>query len=228
MTNRHSNIISFSKHVDRTKAIHRRQFQAWAEGGTSAATQKTLENSEIYDVGAFEEVITLDTVGAVVIDSSNRLAAGVSSGGVALKCPGRVGQAAMFGTGCWADETVAISTSGVGEQLIRSMLAQRCAQRLNVDESESKSDPLWSIRSLHESISTNFLENHHVTSNKAMAPSAGILTIVRERSTGSAHVLWAHTTPSFCIAYAVDDKSPSFSFSKLPTGQSIVVQSANS
>uniref|UniRef100_A0A1I8GJC1 Isoaspartyl peptidase/L-asparaginase n=1 Tax=Macrostomum lignano TaxID=282301 RepID=A0A1I8GJC1_9PLAT len=83
-----------------------------------------------------------DTVGAICLDSSGRIAVACSSGGVALKQPGRVGQAAIFGCGCWAESVgdagvedddggstgVGCVTSGAGEYLVRCQLAQTCAR----------------------------------------------------------------------------------------------------
>ena len=80
-----------------------------------------------------------DTVGVVVMDSSGNVASTVSSGGIALKQPGRVGQASCFGCGCWAQRSkadqkgysVGISTTGCGEHLVRTFLARECALELN-------------------------------------------------------------------------------------------------
>ena len=78
----------------------------------------------------------------VVLDKAGRVASTVSSGGIALKQPGRVGQASVFGCGCWAQRgsqpkvstspfsTVGISTTGCGEHLVRTILARECAQHL--------------------------------------------------------------------------------------------------
>ncbi|KAJ2880781.1 hypothetical protein H4R27_004510 [Coemansia aciculifera] len=84
--------------------------------------------------------LQMDTVGAVCIDRWGEVSAGVSSGGIALKLPGRVGEAAMFGCGCWAEKTVSkvdpretlstgCSVTGTGEQIMRTLLARDCAQR---------------------------------------------------------------------------------------------------
>ncbi|KAI9496450.1 threonine aspartase 1-like protein [Zychaea mexicana] len=77
-----------------------------------------------------------DTVGAIAIDTCGNVAAGVSSGGISLKYPGRVGEAAMHGCGCWAqnatdrDPAIACSTSGTGEQIMRTKITTRCAEQL--------------------------------------------------------------------------------------------------
>ncbi|XP_074143950.1 threonine aspartase 1 isoform X9 [Sminthopsis crassicaudata] len=84
---------------------------------------------------------TLDTVGAVVVDQEGNVAAAVSSGGLALKHPGRVGQAALYGCGCWAENTgvqnpysTAVSTSGCGEHLVRTILARECSHALQAED----------------------------------------------------------------------------------------------
>ncbi|KAG0276401.1 hypothetical protein BGZ97_010094, partial [Linnemannia gamsii] len=75
-----------------------------------------------------------DTVGAICIDSQGRVAAGVSSGGIAMKFPGRVSEAALFGAGCWAQNATedtdgfACSLTGAGEQITKTLLARTCVE----------------------------------------------------------------------------------------------------
>jgi isoaspartyl peptidase/L-asparaginase-like protein (Ntn-hydrolase superfamily) len=63
------------------------------------------------------------TVGAVALDSNGDLAAATSTGGVRGQLPGRVGDTPVIGAGTWADEHVAVSCTGTGEQFIRAAAA---------------------------------------------------------------------------------------------------------
>jgi len=72
----------------------------------------------------------VDTVGAVAVDDSGNLAAGSSTGGVFGKMPGRVGDAPIFGAGVYADRTVAVVGTGVGETFLVTLAAARVAQRV--------------------------------------------------------------------------------------------------
>jgi len=67
------------------------------------------------------EIGYADTVGAVALDTDERLAAGVSTGGVWLKLPGRVGDSALPGAGFYADKWVAVASTGIGEVIAQSL-----------------------------------------------------------------------------------------------------------
>ncbi|MGC9071805.1 MAG: isoaspartyl peptidase/L-asparaginase [Acidilobus sp.] len=70
-----------------------------------------------------------DTVGAVAVDLDGITAAAVSTGGVALKLPGRVGDSPIVGAGLYADPASAFSATGVGEYIIAVGLSLRAAIR---------------------------------------------------------------------------------------------------
>ncbi len=71
------------------------------------------------------ELFQLDTVGAVAIDANGSVAAATSTGGFALKLPGRIGDSPLIGCGTYADDLVgACSATGVGEVAIRLVLAK--------------------------------------------------------------------------------------------------------
>ncbi|MEM6431212.1 MAG: isoaspartyl peptidase/L-asparaginase [Deinococcota bacterium] len=59
------------------------------------------------------------TVGAVAIDADGLMVAGTSTGGIPQKLPGRIGDAAIFGAGTYADAHVTASATGFGEDIIR-------------------------------------------------------------------------------------------------------------
>jgi beta-aspartyl-peptidase (threonine type) len=72
------------------------------------------------------ETLVRGTVGAVALDRHGTVAAGTSTGGVAGKLPGRIGDSALIGCGTYADSTIgAVSCTGSGEAIIRVVLARR-------------------------------------------------------------------------------------------------------
>lgn len=82
---------------------------------------------------------TLDTVGAVCVDSKGHVASACSSGGISMKHDGRVGQAACYASGVWADSydnirenSVAVSTTGAGEYLVKTLLARQLGSKLKI------------------------------------------------------------------------------------------------
>jgi L-asparaginase / beta-aspartyl-peptidase len=63
------------------------------------------------------------TVGAVALDAEGRLAAGTSTGGMANKTWGRVGDSPIIGAGSYAGARCAVSCTGWGEYFIRNAAA---------------------------------------------------------------------------------------------------------
>jgi len=73
----------------------------------------------------------LGTVGAVARDCYGRLAAATSTGGMAGKRPGRVGDSPVIGAGTYADDrSCAVSTTGHGEWFLRTVQAYDIVARL--------------------------------------------------------------------------------------------------
>lgn len=71
------------------------------------------------------------TVGAVAIDQYGNLAAGTSTGGLANKHPGRVGDSCIIGAGTYANNnTCAVSTTGQGEYFMRLLTAYDIAAQI--------------------------------------------------------------------------------------------------
>ncbi|MCB1865326.1 MAG: isoaspartyl peptidase/L-asparaginase [Chromatiales bacterium] len=73
-----------------------------------------------------------NTVGAVALDHTGRLAAATSTGGVHDKLPGRIGDSPIPGAGTYADRRAAVSATGRGEYMIRLASARRVADRIAV------------------------------------------------------------------------------------------------
>lgn len=78
----------------------------------------------------WSKVLGGGTVGAVAVDSSGVASAAVSTGGVWLKLPGRIGDSAVIGAGAYANAKGAASATGVGEEIIKCGLSMRACELL--------------------------------------------------------------------------------------------------
>jgi len=70
------------------------------------------------------------TVGAVALDGEGRLAAATSTGGTALKFPGRVGDSPIPGAGNYATPLAAASATGRGELILRHAVTKSLCDRV--------------------------------------------------------------------------------------------------
>ncbi|HEY7984077.1 MAG TPA: isoaspartyl peptidase/L-asparaginase [Ktedonobacterales bacterium] len=71
------------------------------------------------------------TVGAVAVDASGHVAAATSTGGIAAKHPGRIGDTPLVGCGFYAEDGLGgVSSTGHGEDFIRLLLARRATEYL--------------------------------------------------------------------------------------------------
>jgi beta-aspartyl-peptidase (threonine type) len=68
------------------------------------------------------------------LDNFGNLSAATSTGGMTGKPDGRVGDTPIIGAGTWADSTVAVSCTGVGEAYIRTCAAHEISTRLRLGQ----------------------------------------------------------------------------------------------
>ncbi len=109
--------------------LRRAQWQKWKDA-------KSRPGSTDEDDGAIlDHDEGMGTVGAVAIDKNGVLAAATSTGGMTGKPDGRVGDTPIIGAGTWADQSVAISCTGVGEAFIKTCAAHEVATRVRLGES---------------------------------------------------------------------------------------------
>ena len=108
------------------------QRERWRRGYREGDAVNVGPTNGGLDVGAVavENVHADDTkhgtVGAVAIDAQGRVAAGASTGGIAAKHPGRVGDTPLAGCGFAAERGLGgVSCTGQGEDFIRMTLARR-------------------------------------------------------------------------------------------------------
>lgn len=132
-----------------------------------------------------------DTVGAVALDTQGRIAAATSTGGTANKLPGRVGDSPIFGCGAYANGLAGASATGVGEDLMRVMMARSVVDAACVDP-----DPRRAAR-----CGVRLLDGIH--------GAGGVICLRREGSVG-----FACNTPAMAVAF-IDGQGTRASFVKL-------------
>ncbi|XP_056645789.1 threonine aspartase 1 [Diorhabda carinulata] len=156
----------------------------------------------------------LDTVGAVCVDEYGEVAAACSSGGILLKRPGRVGQAALYASGTWADSSektkqhsVAVCTTGCGEHLVQTLLAKEIADDLK--------SSTYLTECLHQTMNDKFLRSKHLQNVRIKL--AGALVLHKDKTTGDVVLLWGHSTHSMFVGYmGTEDEESKALLSVLP------------
>lgn len=88
---------------------------------------------ELKRTETFDRALKYGTVGAVARDNDGHLAAATSTGGLTGKRWGRVGDTPIAGAGTWADDrSVAVSSTGTGEEFIRIGVAHEIEARVRL------------------------------------------------------------------------------------------------
>lgn len=73
---------------------------------------------------SYREAFPCDTIGVVAMDKDGNTAAACSTGGISPMMLGRVGDVPMIGCGFFAGSAGAITATGIGEEIIKRMLAK--------------------------------------------------------------------------------------------------------
>jgi beta-aspartyl-peptidase (threonine type) len=118
----------FARHFKLEPQVHARARRAapMTPPPADALSRKTLSLFR-----RMRKSLGLETVGAVACDRHGTVAAGASTGGIALMLPGRVGDTPLVGCGVYADNAAgAVSMTGIGEGIIRIAVAKEIADRL--------------------------------------------------------------------------------------------------
>ncbi len=97
-----------------------------------------LHWKKIYELIKAHPELLHGTVGCVAIDDSGEIVAGTSTGGVFLKLFGRVGDTPILGAGTYATSFGGASCTGIGEGIMRTLLAKTACDFMKMGISAQK------------------------------------------------------------------------------------------
>ena len=129
-------------------------------------------------------ILEHDTVGAVAVDADGNFASAASTGGMAMKLPGRIGDTPLIGSGLYSDNLSGAATAtGWGEIAVKLSLSRTVCLKMEDGLSATKAAETC-VR-----IASERLRGH-----------AGIIAIDRKGRIAAVHntayMPWAYSTPS--------------------------------
>lgn len=117
--------LATNHRLPRSNPRTRERATAWRRGLAlfrKGNTSHLYRNYELLEKGLLRG---LDTVGALALDAEGNVSAACSTGGLALKLPGRIGDSAILGAGLYAENSAGAATAtGVGEIAIRTAMSK--------------------------------------------------------------------------------------------------------
>lgn len=123
------------------------------------------------------------TVGCVVLDRYGEIVAGTSTGGIFLKLFGRIGDTPIPGAGTYATPAGGASATGIGEGIMRVLLAYRVVEAMNRGAT-AKEATRQAVRTLRDLVGLE----------------AGVIAVDREGRVG-----FEHFSESMPVAYATSE-----------------------